>query len=275
MSKRRKAASGRPTGSGGYRRANSARSYGLSLSGRSRSAIAASASKQLGELKGVDTDVTNDTITNVFTTNQNVYLLNGLNQGSSAFTRNGRKVIMRTLRLRGSIEFLVSQSRVSLTDTILRGNTCRMVVVYDRSPEDAMPSFNQVFAQTTGTGTTTTEFYSSLNYNETGRFRVLRDKIINFVPTAAPLEASDAAVGPNYLQMNHPFDEFIDLKMRETYYQGENDGTPTVGQINAGAIYVFFRAKYRDVAAGDPVVPTAVSQLNLRDFTSRLRYNDP
>ena len=56
----------------------------------------------------------------------------------------------------------------------------------------------------------------SLRYDNTDRFRVLRDVAVTGSPQ---LDASGGAVNETDVQL--PFDEFIKLRGRETVYSGE------------------------------------------------------
>lgn len=216
--------------------------------------------RSCGELKGVDTGVLSAQI-GVFlsTTNTNtgVAVINCVAPGSGSFNRVGRKIRMKSLRIRGAVEALCDNNG-DPAGTSPRGVVIRMVVVYDKQPSGVVPTYDTIFGHTTQAGTEIGNPLDPLRYDNTGRFRVLRDKVFTINPEYNPL-AADAGI-----VTKRAFDEYIDLKGLETVYSGQS-ATCTITDISSGALYLWVRK--------DANTTNTAANFN-SDANSRLRYYD-
>jgi len=228
-------------------------------SGKALQAAVKRAILKVGELKGVDTDLTQASVLDTTSTNAGAVVLNLIQTGNGSWNRNGREAILRSVRLRGQFNWAYTNEAV--TGNIF-GNVVRMVVVWDKQPSSGtIPTFDTIFGQTSQLGTETTEYLDAIKYDNMKRFQVLRDIVHEFKPK---LDAAGGTV--NAVTESCPFDEYIDLKNRESVYSGQSNPL-TIADISTGALYVYFRAA-ANVAA------TSVVSVSPNSF-ARLRYSDP
>lgn len=230
---------------------------GLTKYARSRPkvSIAALIKATKGELKGVDTILAVSPVLDTTNTNGSAFCLNIVDSGSGAYERVGRKVTSKSVRIRCSAFHSMAPVAVTM-DRI--GNQLRMVVVWDKSPnQGAIPSFDTVFGQTDLSGALSTHFLDPVNYGEVDRFVVLRDCNVLMPVTAAPSGGTTNSV-INFYQI----DEFIDLKNKETIY---GDDAGVVADISTGSLLVYFRCQLNtatNIVSIDP------------DAFARWRYTD-
>lgn len=229
---------------------------------RSRGGLQAGARqllKSAGELKGVDTALTLSPIISTTSTNASSFTLNLIQAGNGSWNRVGRKVSLQSIRIRAT--FLHQYAPVTTT-TSLVGNSVRMVVVWDKQPSSgSVPTFDQIFGRTVQDGTESCLFMDSLRYDNTERFRVLRDKVMD-----TPINATTTVAGTGNLILNYySCDEFIPLKGLTTVFSGQSSPM-TITDISSGALYVFFRAQ-------NNVATTNLISVEDDSF-ARLRYKD-
>jgi len=212
-----------------------------------------------GEKKGMDTVLGPTNIVDTVTSNVNATCLNLIQQGAGSWNRVGRKVINKSLRIKGDVIFTQAPTATGIVES----NSVRMVVVWDKQPNGgAIPNFNTIFGVTSQDGTETCIYKDPPKYDNMDRFSVLRDCVMDFAP---PLYNAGAG-SEGFTQLSRSFDEFIPLKGREVVFLGQSNPM-TIADVSTGAVYVYFRAKY------------AVNAEN--DFTisgpsfARLRYIDP
>ena len=212
-----------------------------------------------GELKGMDTVLTVSTVLASTTTNGAFLVLNLVAPGSGSFNRIGKKIFMKTLRLKGNITTVIEPEATTSNGY---QQWVRMVVVYDKQPSGGtIPIWSDIFGYTPQDGTETSTILSNLRYDNTGRYRVLRDVMLE--PKTAQVLAL-AAGTEDKIYHNMPFDEFIKIN-RETIYQGQSV-PQTIADISSGALYVAFRAAYN--AAN--IIVSSVDSTSV----ARLRYTD-
>jgi len=204
------------------------------------------------ELKGVDTVIpSGDAFISTTNTNSRIYLLNAIQPGTGSFNRTGRKITMKSLRV--FLHFTLE--RVSGSGN-LPGNAARIAVVYDRQPSGVLPAFDEIFAHTTQAGTVATDFFDNLRFDNTERFRVLRDARIGCRSLSYP--SADGFGGFEH----YVWEEFIPLNGMETVFQG-NASPATITDVSTGAIYLIVRAE-KDAA-------DSVWKIDKGSF-ARLRY---
>ena len=219
-------------------------------------AVALAVRKQV-EKKGVDFPL-DTTVQATTTTSGSAFCLNLVQQNVGSWNRVGRKIQSQSIRLRGGLVWTLDQEATTLNYV---GNTCRMVVVWDKQPSGAFPTFDTVFGVTGQDGTETTTFLNPVKYDNMDRFSVLRDLVIDFEP---PMY-NPAAGTQNAVVVRKSFDEFIKLGGKETVYSGQNSPAQ-ISDVSSGALYVYFRA-----AAN--ATNTNMVQVDTNSF-ARLRYID-
>lgn len=147
--------------------------------------------------------------------------LNLTTQGSAAWQRNGRKIHLKSLNIRG----FVNQIRA----TVAEDDFVRMFIVYDKQANGALPSIQDLLRDQVNaagdsnfSGTT-----SNLNLNNRDRFEMIRD-------WQWWLPATNAAT-PAQNTKELSFKAFIPLGGRETTYRAES--TPgVIGDIATGSL---------------------------------------
>lgn len=132
-------------------------------------------------------------------------LLNGVAPGTSAVTRVGRRINMKSLLFKYQIQ---------LASTTIGGSPIRVLVVMDSQTNGAAATAAGVLL--------TDEITSPMQLSNSRRFKVLIDEVIPCIGTAGP----QAAMFTRYVKLNSNT-EF-------------NDGTAgTVADIQTGSIYAF------------------------------------
>lgn len=210
-----------------------------------------------GELKGVDTSLSLNPILSTTNTNGSMFTLNLVAPGSGSYNRVGRKIRMASVRLNGL--FRMTYANEAGTNNIA-GNQIRMLLVFDRQPSGVLPTFDSMFGLTSQDGTESSTYMAPLRYDNTERFRVLRD-----VRVCTNIGAVNSTTGSlNSITSVVKFDEYIKLGGLETVYSGQS-AAQTIADVSSGALYVIFRC---DINAATFV--TSVDP----DSYARLRYYD-
>lgn len=217
-----------------------------------------SATKQ-GELKGVDTILTiAGPVIATTSTNADAFTLNLVSPGTASYNRVGRKIYMKNLRIRAMMKYIYA---LQTTSSNIEAVPVRVVVVYDQQPSGALPTFADIFGTTLQDGTEGSTIIAPVRYDNTQRFRVLSDDVVESkVEATPPLGGTGNVVGGTCL-----YEKFIPLRGLETVYSGQNVPC-TIADLSTGGLYVFFRA----VQSVDNQIDWAVSSTSF----ARLRYTD-
>lgn len=209
-----------------------------------------------GELKGMDTALTQTPILSTTNTNGGIVVMNLVVPGNGSWNRIGRKIRMRSLRIVGTVD---AQCTYQTVATTMHGGTVRMIVVYDKQPSGVLPTFDSIFGLTAADGTESTNYLSPLRYDNTDRFVVLKDTKWNCNPEGM------VATGGVIISPQYKIDEYIRLPNLETVYSGQTS-PQTIADISSGALYVIFRADENTSGIFTAVVPSV--------SFGRLRYVD-
>lgn len=210
----------------------------------------------------------NPIVTSNVSSNSGILCVNAIRQGTSFYERIGRKVNLKSLQIRGQLS---ARAPSGLTPEAL---IVRMMVVYDRQPNGAIPTFDQMFSAASPAGDIASNtVMAPVNLTQTSRFRVLRDKMFTLQPMRGMNVLPDGEgiapvsdVGGYY---SKSIRDFIRLPSLETVYNATNEA-PSIAQIASGALYVIFRATVPSRANGDDDVIVA----EFDDSNFRLRYVD-
>lgn len=202
------------------------------------------------EVKCCDVNATQ----NLLSTTAVVTLLNGIAEGSSFFNRIGRRITMKSICVEGHIV----NSGVESGDAL---DYIRILLVYDRQPNGAVPSLADVITNVNQAGTGETNPFGFPNYTNLDRFRILRDYRLGMFDTgnAAGLTEANSAV-VNQTEPTQRIKFFVNLKDAETRY-GLTTGV--IGAINSGSLLL--------VMAGSQAAADAPYSFR---FNARLRYRD-
>ena len=101
--------------------------------------------------KGLDTDISLSPAIDTTNTNASSFVLNLVQQGNGSWNRVGRKIIPKSLRIKGFVNIL---STPTFATGVATPTFLRMVVVYDKQPSGgAIPTFDTIFGITAQDGT--------------------------------------------------------------------------------------------------------------------------
>jgi len=180
-------------------------------------------------LKRVDT-----TVSAYFgvTTSTAGLILNGIPQGVGDNSRVGQRVRMFNFTVRGEINFLPTATAITQPDSL------RLLIVYDRQTNGVAPPYSNVIANIT-TGTSLN--LDPPNWYERGRYKILRDWVINVPSTSATVAAGLITANgqpnvphPNSSEFNLHFFKALKGKI-DTIYSGTG---ATAANVNGGGIFV-------------------------------------
>jgi Geminivirus coat protein/nuclear export factor BR1 family. len=152
-----------------------------------------------------------------FNTTGLVQQLNMIPQGNTVNTRVGKKILLKSVQIRGSVDVPV----VGIANPAF--HKCSFLIVYDRRPVGTLPVMTDFFTSSTSTAMN--------NDANSGRFQILKrhDFMINISNATAGqeqfLDTSSCTV-----------DEFISLKGLQTVYKAAGTGAPN--DTEQGALYL-------------------------------------
>jgi len=155
----------------------------------------------------------------------NYALLNGTKPGSQNYDRIGRKITLKSLQIHGKLNVLSNETTT--------GFVIRMIIVYDKQPNGASPTYSDVIKSQDISGATSSSYSDFVNLDNRDRFEIVRD---HFFQLGQFTTSPDFATGP----LTVPVNEYIKLGNRETCYNAGNAGT--IGDITSGAIFLFLMA---------------------------------
>lgn len=212
-----------------------------------------------GEVKGMDTDIdiALGSVPSTTNTNDAIIVLNLVQSGTGSWNRIGKRIKLKSVRCRGELHHTYTDAA---TTGDIAGSLMRISIVYDRQPSGAtIPTFDTIFGRTDQSGTESTEMLDSLKWDNTDRFRVLTDRVIEGNP-----QLFDGAGGTgDIVTQRFAFDYYVKLKDLDCVFLGQSVPM-TIADISTGALYIIFRANSN--------VTTNRWAVNMS--TARLRYRD-
>jgi len=155
-------------------------------------------------------------------------------EGSSFYNRIARRTRGVALHIKGSILPTLNNSSAK---NMQYG---RMLIVYDRQCNGAVPTASAILTDYNGGGSTTQSVHSGINPDNRDRFMVLRDRKFLFPPVGlngvAPTTVSGNIITGNADMKDSSFliNEYIKLNGLETQYKASNTGS--IGDISTGSI---------------------------------------
>lgn len=210
------------------------------------------------ELKGMDTILTQGAIIATTNTNANALVLNLVQQGAGSWNRIGKKIFMKSVRIKGCAQCVLGN--VAVTGNQLVG-PLRMVVVYDSQPNGGpLPTFDTIFGITGQAGAETSTIFAPVRYDATDRFKVIKDctlevNALNWINAGGTEDNSEVQV---------MFDEYIDLKNRETLFSGQT-APMTIADVATGALYIYWRTPFSTTGSGWSITDQSFSRLRYTD----------
>lgn len=169
-------------------------------------------------------------------TTGSITLLNTVPQGAGTSERIGKKILLKSLQMRGKA---------------FAGTTCltadgAYIIVYDKRPTGVLPAITDVLVAVNS---------NAMNNDvNSGRFRIL--KRIDFI-----FIGNSGTAGQSTSETAHTADFFLSLKGLPQVFKAA--GTGAIGDIEEGALYL--------ISVGDTAAGNAAATLSSR---FRLRYMD-
>lgn len=188
--------------------------------------------QMMGERKVVDVDPG----TIAVTTTGTVTLINGVATGTDFTDRVGRKIVMKSVFVRGI---------VFPDDVITLNSLARIMLVYDMQANGAAPIITDILKSATAV--------ANLNLNNRDRFKILMDK--EFAVAKTDNTATQAVSGSPTC---HRFKKYTRLN-HEVLFNGT---TAAVGSIATGALYL---VTIGTQAAGDAASVTIATRIRFED----------
>lgn len=233
------------------------RDAGASKSKKLRLTKAMVARVKKGDLRFVDTQ-----FGDILDTTVAVNLLNGLIPGTGETNRIGRKVDMKSLEIKIYITQNAGAALGAVTPSFFR-----MLLVYDKQPNAANPTWADVITSTDNAGAVLSTSRDFKNMSNSSRFRILRDWRSAAIQTTVALGAGGAQsayqVWPWHDKKGgiRVIEDFVNLTGMGTSF---NLGTAgTIADITTGSLLL--------MALGSVAAANAEFSANV---FSRLRFYD-
>lgn len=203
------------------------------------------------EVKGMDTTFNQTTVSAILSGNDDATPLNLVQMGAGSWNRVGRKIFLKSVRLKG--EFLLE---TALQSTTYAGNTIRLVLIWDKQPTGGtIPAWDQIFGHTTQAGVESTTLMDSIKFDNMNRFRILKDICVGHGPKSY--------TGTNTYVERFPFDEYIKLNGLETTFSGQSDPM-TWADISTGGLLLYARS----------AIELSANKIAIANSVARIRYLD-
>lgn len=201
-------------------------------------------SKRSGELKVADISFQGFIRRNNYAAQSDVIgLANPIGAGTARYQRIGKSIFLRSVRIRGIVESFWTNRLEDVYTQV--GFVVRFALVYDSNPQGQLPNYDDIFQQLDQEGEDEVELTSSLNTNNTERFRVLREFFVCCNPPYLPVPSDpELAIIPE-VRTVQVIDEYVDLHELPTVYRADEESSTTIAQVSSGALY-FIRAANHD-----------------------------
>lgn len=191
-----------------------------------------------------------------------IRLINAINNGTAFYERIGNRIAMKSLHLTGFIERNVSNTMASNEDYL------RVMIVYDRQPNGALPVITDILQDVDAVGNTYNFGLSGINMDNRNRFKMIIDERIH-VPPLGINGANPAYTGysPDINYSNNggfKINRFIKLNNLVTHYNPTFFGDEQ--DITTGTLMIIGMC-YNNTLADDSVGWQFT-------FTCRLKYSD-
>lgn len=209
------------------------------------------------EIKAVDLPLLISEFATVGTGNNQIGAVNLIQAGSSFFNRVGRKIELKSFTFKGIVFPVRTQTNEHLA---------RIILLYDRQTNGALPAVADILQTTDQTGANTTTSYSGINMNYRDRFLILRD-----IKLALPSVTDTGGVTTNLGAIDGvtPTTNIsFHVKLKNLVTQYRADSSPSViGDIATGGLYMLFLGNLIGSLG------VATNGWNIA-WESRLRYGD-
>lgn len=204
------------------------------------------------ELKCVDTPLGSYSLSTAAPIN----VLNVPIVGAAFYQRVGNEIEMKSLHMIGNI--IQSNNTVANPGV---SEYCRIMIIYDRSPNGSYPAIADILTSYNEAGSTTSTVYDFTNPNNFDRFKMLADIRLDFGSNDTSIVGSNAQINGLIYQENElNINRFINLKGLATRFKAS---AGSIGDISSGSLLL--------VTYGNKTSSTCAYLANL---AFRLRYID-
>lgn len=209
------------------------------------------------EYKCVDITMNNQPVTPGATapTSARFMLLNGLKPGSGINERIGRRILMKSLYVRGTV-YGPNGSKTPPFNV-------RMICILDKQANAVQPQITDILREFDKNSGAVTDYSTPVNISNAARFSVVLDKTFT-----GQNYSTDIATGPNFSAGTKPVRIYKKMNLFTQYNEGTSGG---VADITSGALYLIFMV---DIDALFPTGSIAEADKPKIDLTARLRYID-
>lgn len=182
------------------------------------------------EIKSVDTTLSGLSFDS---TASRILALNLTSQGNAEQNRNGRKISLKSVLIRWAIT-------VANDPTTAAKDYLRLLLVYDRQPNAALPATADILQDTDKAGTNSTSAFSGLNLSNADRFKVLRDSSWDIPFAFDSIGGGGGNVSTQTPQVLGDISRpssgkwFVKLNGLETHYNSTNGGT--IADVTTGSL---------------------------------------
>lgn len=161
--------------------------------------------------------------------------LNLVGQGTAFYQRDGSKLIMDSLQIAAYLYFKPQKTSNHLTVT-------RLLLIYDESPNGALPVIDTILQDYLQDGTATRDITSGINLNYRSRFQILRDRHVMCPPVVTDVNAFPTAGGFQVTTVDEKghglfWGDYIRLPGKITQFNNVS-ATPSITGVSNGAIYL-------------------------------------
>lgn len=207
--------------------------------------------RSTAEVKLVDNINASAGISLTLNSTAQITCINLVQSGSGFFNRVGRRIEMQSIQVTGE---------VNQTETgTLYNDYARILVIYDRQTNGALPSYATIMASYDQSGTASTNYLSGVNPDERERFLVLMDQRLVLPSCPGGTGVTGATDGP---AVTFNINRFIKMRNLTTHFKA--DSSPAViGDVATGSVYLIGIGRAASGAEG--------WQANLN---VRIRYKD-
>jgi len=168
-------------------------------------------------------------------------LISGVSNGTDSVTRVGRRVLMKSINMRYSLNNIAEPGGGSSGPW---PNRARILLIYDKSPNGVLPAAADILEPGAG-------FNSMMDLNNSDRFVVIADEMTEQNQNQTGVVGQTAASGHVYRKIN-----------MESVYGGTGNA---IADIKSGAIYI--------MVCSDSVLDSVSATWAVNALT-RIRYTD-
>lgn len=183
-------------------------------------------------------------------------LLNSIGAGTDFYQRVGRKVVLKSIMIKG--ECHISSGNGTGAVTPYEAYPVRVALVYDDQVNGAAPAVSDIFQAVTAGGSTASYPFVGVNLNNRDRFKILKDWVFVLRPNTT---ASGSVNYGDGFGGKKDFKAFVRLNNDEIF-----SGTSTgVSAIQTGALWLV-AYQFQSALTNQPTACI--------NFATRVRYAD-